>query len=506
MNSTGLANGVRGNAAVASKYKVVVARGDGIGPEIMDAVLRILEAVNAPLSLEEIEIGESVYRRGVTSGIEPEAWETLRSAGTFLKAPITTPLGHGYKSLNVTARKSLSLYANVRPVRSYDPYVTTKHPGMDVVVVRENEEDTYGGIEHRQTDEVAQCLKLITRPGTERIVRFAFEYARAHGRNKVSCFTKQNIMKITDGLFYRIFQEIAPEYPDIETDHWLIDIGTAMLADQPNRFDVIVTPNLYGDIISDVAAQIAGSVGLAGSANVGPTVAMFEAVHGSAPDIAGRDRANPSGLLNAAVMMLAHLGAAPEAQLIQNAWLATLERGYHTPDIANDSTTTEVVGTQEFADRVIYHLGEEPERLQPARFPVNAVRADDRAGGRPSDGNETHTAPARKHLVGVDVFLDWDESGRDAAILGVALEAACPPRFRLSMITNRGTKVYPNGLAETFCTDHWRCRFVASGDNPEQRHLLELWHALTEAGFEIIKTEHLYRHGDEDGFSRGQGE
>ncbi len=262
---------------------ITVAYGDGIGPEIMTASLRILEAAGARLETETIEIGESVYNQGQTAGILPSAWDSLRRTKVFFKAPITTPQGGGFKSLNVTVRKSLGLYANIRPCVSYHPFVDTKHPKMDVVIVRENEEDLYAGIEHRQTDEVYQCLKLITRPGCEKIVRYAFEYARRNNRKKVTCFTKDNIMKLTDGLFHKVFDEIAADYPDIINEHWIVDIGAAKLADTPEIFDVIVMPNLYGDILSDVAAQIAGSVGLAGSANIGEHVAMFEAIHGSAP-------------------------------------------------------------------------------------------------------------------------------------------------------------------------------------------------------------------------------
>ena len=282
---------------------ITVAHGDGIGPEIMAATLQILKEAGARIDIETIEIGEKVYLRGVTAGIEPHAWESLRRTKVFLKAPITTPQGGGFKSLNVTTRKTLGLYANVRPCVSYAPYVKTKHPIMDVVIVRENEEDTYAGIEYYMTDEVVQCLKLITRPGCERIVRYAFEYAIRNGRKKITCFTKDNIMKMTDGLFHKVFDEIGAEYPSIEKEHWIVDIGAAKMADTPETFDVIVMPNLYGDILSDVAAQIAGSVGLAGSANIGSQCAMFEAIHGSAPRRANQNLANPSGLLLGAVMM-----------------------------------------------------------------------------------------------------------------------------------------------------------------------------------------------------------
>src|SRR6266576_6276613 len=303
---------------------ITVAHGDGIGPEIMAATLHILKASGAPLQIETIEIGEKVYLSGNSAGIEPSAWESLRRTKVFFKAPITTPQGGGFKSLNVTTRKMLGLYANVRPCVSYSPYVQTKHPGMDVVIVRENEEDLYAGIEHRQTDEVYQCLKLISRPGCEKIVRYAFEYARRNNRKKVTCFSKDNIMKMTDGLFHKVFDEIAAEYADLENEHWIVDIGAAKLADTPEVFDVLVMPNLYGDVLSAVAAQLAGSVGLAGSANIGENVAMFEAIHGSAPRRAGQNLANPSGLLMGAIMMLVHIGQTGVAERVHNAWLRTI--------------------------------------------------------------------------------------------------------------------------------------------------------------------------------------
>src|SRR6478672_9252092 len=345
---------------MANETPITVARGDGIGPEIMDATLTILRESGARLAIEEIEIGEKVYLRGNTAGIEPSAWESLRRTRVFLKAPITTPQGGGFKSLNVTTRKTLGLYANVRPCVAYHPYVETKHPVMDVVIVRENEEDTYAGIEYRQTDQVVQCLKLISRPGSEKIVRYAFEYARRNNRKKVTCFTKDNIMKLTDGLFHKVFDEIAVEYPDLENEHWIVDIGAAKLADTPEAFDVIVMPNLYGDVLSDVAAQIAGSVGLAGSANIGEHVSMFEAIHGSAPRRAGQNLANPSGLLLGAVMMLVHVGLTDHAERVHNAWLRTIEDGIHTYDIYEDGKSKQKVGTKEFAQAVVERLGKKP--------------------------------------------------------------------------------------------------------------------------------------------------
>jgi isocitrate dehydrogenase len=461
----------------------------------MEATLRILDAGGAALDIEEISIGESMYEQGFTAGMAPEALDSLRRTKVFLKAPITTPQGGGFKSLNVTIRKTFGMYANIRPCVAYSPFVATKHPGMDVVIVRENEEDLYAGIEHQQTDEVVQCLKLISRPGCERIARYAFEYARAHGRRKVTAFTKDNIMKMTDGLFHKVFDEVAAEYPDIENEHWIIDIGAAKMADTPEAFDVIVLPNLYGDILSDVAAQIAGSVGLAGSANIGAEVSMFEAIHGSAPRRAGQDLANPSGLLLGAVQMLVHIGQGDVATRVHNAWLSTIEDGIHTYDIHDDAVSTQKVGTSAFADAVIERIGRVPETLAPVEYRVGeaiSVKVADRA-------------PAVKTQLGVDVFLHWrDGSPEDLAHL---LLPHADASLELNMVSNRGQKVWPEGSPETLTTDHWRCRFLApDGTTTTALAVVELQRRLAEAGLEPIKTEGLFAFDGEPAFTKGQGQ
>src|SRR5271157_4730383 len=375
---------------------ITIAYGDGIGPEIMGASLHIIQEAGARIQIENIEIGEKVYLRGNTAGIEPSAWESLRRTKVFYKAPITTPQGGGFKSLNVTTRKMLGLYANVRPCVAYHPYIPTKHPGMDVVIVRENEEDLYAGIEYQLSPEVTSCIKLISRPGSEKIVRYAFEYARLHNRKKITCFMKDNIMKMTDGLFHKVFDEIGAAYPDIVKEVWIVDIGAAKMADTPEAFDVIVMPNLYGDILSDVAAQIAGSVGLAGSANVGEQCAMFEAIHGSAPRRAGQNLANPSGLLLGAVLMLVHINQPEAAEQVHNAWLRTIEDGVHTYDIFTEGVSTQKVGTKEFAAAVIARLGQRPNTLKAvsyARRKTASLAAPATAG-----------ASVATELKGVDVF------------------------------------------------------------------------------------------------------
>ena len=486
------------SASTNSPIPVAVAYGDGIGPAIMEATLRILDSANVPISPERVEIGEKVYLSGVPTGIEPGAWDVLRRTGVFLKAPITTPQGGGYTSLNVTTRKTLGLYANVRPCRSFHPFVQSRHPGMDVTIIRENEEDTYAGIEHRQTTEVTQCLKLISRPGSERIVRYAFDYAERMGRRRVTCMVKDNIMKITDGLFRQCFEEEAARHPDIEADVMIIDIGTARIADTPATFDVVVLPNLYGDIVSDVVAQLTGSVGIAGSANIGDGFAMFEAIHGSAPDIAGAGIANPSALLQGALQMLAHLGLADDANVVQNAWLKTLEDGVLTGDLVNANGLRGTAGTEEFANAVIQRLGDAPEKLQKGSF--------QRPKEHSFDARKPPAAP-KKELSGVDVYLDWTADGRDPIALGKKLEALNSDDLRLSIVTNRGVKVYPDPFPETFCSDHWRCRFLsADGGAATHAQILALLARMDEVGLDFIKTDHLYRFDGERAWSLGQGE
>jgi isocitrate dehydrogenase len=368
---------------------------------------------------------------------------------------------------------------------------------MDVVIVRENEEDLYAGIEHRQTDEVTQCLKLISRPGCEKIVRYAFEYARRHNRKKVTCFTKDNIMKLTDGLFHKVFDEIASEYSDLENEHWIVDIGAAKLADTPSAFDVVVMPNLYGDILSDVAAQIAGSVGLAGSANVGEHVSMFEAIHGSAPRRAGQNLANPSGLFLGSILMLVHIGQTDAAERAHNAWLRTIEDGVHTYDIFKEGVSKEKVGTKEFAQAVAARMGQKPETLKPVQY-----KASSEPLVKPYQRSYT---PAKKETVGVDVFVHQRSTPQE---LGQKLETVNGDGLKLQMLSNRGIKVYPNGAPETFCTDHWRCRFVSESDGTAISHaqIIGLLQRVSDAGLDFIKTENLCTFDGVPGFSLGQGQ
>jgi isocitrate dehydrogenase len=445
-----------------SNTAITVAHGDGIGPEIMDATLHILKAAGARIDIETIAIGEKVYLAGNTAGIPPEAWEILRRTKVFLKAPITTPQGGGFKSLNVATRKTLGLYANVRPCVSYSPFVDTKHPKMDVVIVRENEEDLYAGIEYQQTDEVVTAIKLITRPGSEKIVRYAFEYARANGRKKVTCFTKDNIMKLTDGLFHRIFEKVATEYSDIENEHWIVDIGAAKLADTPENFDVIVLPNLYGDIF-----------------------------HGSAPRRAGQNLANPSGLLLGAVLMLNHINQPDVAELVHNAWLTTLEQGIHTYDIYKEGVSREKVGTKEFAEAVAKRVGQLPQTLKPVKY---------KAFEGASKSKVTAVAPSAKVTVGVDIYIDYPS--KDAKKLGDLVKDAAGSKLSLSRVSNRGLDVWPTSYPESFLVDQFRCRFLSNNYAPlSGTDIVELQSRVLAQGLSITKTENLVEFDGVSGYS-----
>lgn len=533
---------------MAEMIPITVAYGDGIGPEIMEAVLYILKEAEAQIRPESIEVGEKLYKKNYTSGIGSDAFESIARTRAILKGPITTPQGGGYKSLNVTIRKALSLYANIRPSVSYHPFIETLHPKLDLTIVRENEEDLYAGIEYRQTHNMYESIKLISRVGSEKIIRFAFEYALKNNKKKVTCFSKDNIMKFSDGIFHKVFDEISKEYPQIAHDHYIIDIGTARLATNPSIFEVIVTSNLYGDIISDVAAEISGSVGLAGSANIGRDYAMFEAVHGSAPLIAGQNVANPSGLLNAAVMMLVHLGHTKTAEVIDNAWKTTIEDGIHTKDVYNEQTSSKKVRTKEFAKEVVQRLGQTPKHLSIAKYDaeksskksdlkvnqsveetyiplrneewaekqavsersVHKVRehAQSRSLTHPPFVYQRYTIDTseKKVLVGVDVFVHMNvNSAHDVAekIGQIKLDT-----LKLTTISSKGLKLWPREDRFELLSDHWCCRFTAASLNKDvtHSHIVELLTRLSHNSIDFIKIECLYTFNGKEGYSLSQGE
>ena len=475
---------------------ITVANGDGIGPEIMDAVMYILRKAEAKIRVEMIEIGEKLYQKNYTSGIASDTWESIERTKVLLKAPITTPQGGGYKSLNVTLRKALGLYANIRPSISYSPFVATKHPKLDVVIVRENEEDLYAGIEYRHTRNMRESMKLISRTGCQKIVRYAFEYAVKNSRKKVTCFSKDNIMKFSDGIFHQVFDEIAKEYPQIENDHYIVDIGTARIATQPEIFDIVVTSNLFGDIISDITAEISGSVGLAGSANVGKDYAMFEAIHGSAPDISGQNIANPSGLLNGAIMMLVHIGQGNIAANIENAWKKTIEDGVHTVDIYNDKTSSKKVGTKEFAEEVVERLGQKPSNLKIADYSASVSQSKDFS--YEIDDSEEKT------LVGVDIFVDIHANSAEEIAKKVnVLDAGS---MVMKTIASKGLKVWPRNDEYLIESDHWCCRFMPDSGTITHSEIVSLLNKFSAAGIDFVKVENLYEFDGKRGYSLAQGE
>lgn len=413
---------------------IAVARGDGIGPEIMDAVLGILDAAGASLDITEITVGEKAFEAGHPFGIEDKDWDTLKKSKAFLKAPLMTPSGKGYSSVNVAIRKKMDLFSNVRPCISYDPVIKSMNDKADLVIVRENIEDLYAGIEHRLSDDTAIARKVFTRPEIERIVRFAFEYARANGRKKVTCMAKDNIMKMTDGMFHHVFDEVAKEYADIEKEYYIVDIGSARAASRTDEFDVIVTSNLYGDIISDITAEVTGSVGLGGSGNIGEKFGMFEAIHGTAPDIAGKGLANPSGLLMGAVMMLNYIGQPEVAEKVHNALLVTLEDGIHTGDIYTKESSKQRAGTKDFARAVIDRIGQKPKVLKPADYSVAG-------GGIHIPQIKSSLVNKDTTLIGMDVYVTYHG---DPEALAKTVKPLLGQYAELeTILTCRGDKVWP---------------------------------------------------------------
>jgi isocitrate dehydrogenase len=476
---------------------ISIAYGDGIGPEIMEATLSILKEAGAKIHIETIDIGEKIYLKGNSSGIPKDTWDVLKRTKILLKAPITTPQGKGYKSLNVTLRKTLGLYANIRPAISYYPYVASNCKKMDMVIVRENEEDLYAGIEYVPSHNFALCYKIITHRGSEKIIRYAFEYAKKNNRKKVTCLVKDNIMKISDGMFHKIFDDIAKEYTSIEANSMIIDIGAARIAARPEDFDIIVTLNFYGDVVSDIAAEVSGSVGLAGSSNIGNDFAMFEAVHGSAPDIAGKNIANPSGLLNAAILMLEYIDQKDVASKVKNAWLKTIEDGIHTADIYKEGISKQKVSTAEFSKAVIMNLGKEPEKLPKAVFVPTDKNDDD------SKASSNNKHPEQK-LIGVDVYIQC-ESKSIEELAGIISDLHSD--LKLHLISYRGLKVWPDEDTMPVKPELICCRFIGFRDSGvTQKTVIELLIAINDKSLEVALTSNLYMYDNQVGFTLAQGE
>jgi isocitrate dehydrogenase len=474
---------------------VTLIPGDGIGPECVASARRIVEATGAPIEWEEREAGAEVFKKGLPSGVPPETIDSISSTGVALKGPLETPVGFGEKSANVTLRKLFETYANVRPVREM-PGVRTPYTGrgVDLVVVRENVEDLYAGIEYMQTPGVAECLKLISVKGSEKIARFAFEYARSEGRTSVACATKANIMKLTEGTLKRVFEQVAPEYPEIESWHVIIDNCAHQLVKRPEQFDVIVTTNMNGDIISDLSSALIGGLGFAPSANIGNEIAIFEAVHGSAPKYAGKNVINPTAVILAAVMMLRYLELFDQADAIEHAVGVTLESGVLTGDVLGYDRGTP---TTEYTDAIIGNLGKRSET-----WTVREHRALQLPKLSP---DPDYVKPASRAVVGLDVFI---ESPLSASELGASLmELTSDTRMSLKMVSSRGTKVFPPTGAITDTLDHWRARFITKenpGDLPDEdvNQLL----ARISRRHKWMHIEKLQEFDGELGFTRDQGE
>jgi isocitrate dehydrogenase len=488
------------DAIVETRTKVTALPGDGIGPEVMNATMRIFSAAGAPIDWEIAEAGAAVFEKGLATGVPRETLDSIARNGLALKSPLETPVGYGGKSANVTLRKHFELYANIRPVREL-PGVTTPFSGrgIDMVIVRENVEDVYAGIEHMQTPTVAQCLKLMTAPGCERIIRAAFSLAQAEDRKHVTCATKANIMKLTEGLMKRVFEKVGPEFPQFKQDHVIIDNCAHQLVIAPEQFDVIVTSNMNGDIISDLAAGLVGGLGIAPSSNLGDHVAMFEAVHGSAPQIAGKGLANPTALLSAGIMMLRHISAFKVAEEIEQALFITLAEGKNlTGDL---SPRGHGVGTDAFTDQVIRNLGR-TSNLPSRTYQQITLKAWPEL--------TAHTEPGTRELVGIDVFLETDMR---AEALGAELERIAEDSpFRLNGVSNRGVQVYPSTGGQTFLVDHFAARFMlkhpytltqsSANGQAEISYLVQ----RLGAQFTWMHIEKLQRFDGKDAFERPQGE
>jgi len=488
----------------AQAIPVTVIPGDGVGPEIVRSAMRIIEAAGVPIAWEEAEAGAEVFKRGDSSGVPIATRDSIERTRVVLKGPLETPVGFGEKSANVTLRKLFETYANVRPAREL-PGVPTRYAGegIDLVIVRENLEDLYAGIEHMQTPDVGQCLKIITRKGSEKIVRYAFELAMREGRGKVTCATKANIMKLTEGLFKRVFEEVAVEYPEVVAEHLIIDNVAHQLVKNPAQFDVVVTTNLNGDIISDLASGLVGGLGFAASGNYGDGIAIFEAVHGSAPKYAGKDVINPTALVLSSVMMLRYLDRAEAADLIEDAVLVTLEEGHAvTRDLVTQAggDIAHAASTTAYTDAIAGNLGRHPSTVAGR---TGVVRGDPGRRPRPNWGfpPERPSTVARK-IVGVDIFVETELS---ADQLGRDIEALGADAMRLEMISSRGTIAYPPTGLTPSSVAWYRCRFVASMDSVTDAEIRSL--------LGNVATRHRWNHVEvlqsfdgEPGYTKAQGQ
>jgi isocitrate dehydrogenase len=482
--------------------KIAVAKGDGIGPEIMEAVISIFNAAKVPMEYEMVDMGKWVFDKGFSNGMTPEAKQTIEDLGILFKGPMETPKGKGVKSVNVTARKTWNTYANDRKFQTLSGVETVFSKAgipIDLTIVRENIEDTYGGIEHMLTQDVALGRRFITRPGSEQVIRYAFEMAKKKGARRITCGHKANIMKLTDGLFLEVFKEVAKEYPELKSDDVIVDDLCMKLVSRPDLFDVIVLTNLQGDIVSDLCAGLVGGLGFAPSANIGDHISIFEAVHGTAPDIAGKNIANPTSLLLSGLSMLRHLGLMEQAVVIENALLYTLESGVHTGDFGDKKIPA--VNTTVFADAIIANFGKQPLH-HPKPFLPNfyVTPTNFKLEHNPmlqSDLRDQHK------IVGVDFFI---ESADQPTVIADKCLKHASETLTLVTITNRGTQVWPSGSVFTNLVNQFYCRFETVHETPlSQDQVIDLYRSLAK-DFKICSLEVLNMWADKKAYSLAQGQ
>lgn len=482
--------------------KIAVAKGDGIGPEIMEAVLSVFEAAKVPLSYEFVDMGKWVFDKGHSNGMTPEAQQTIERLGILFKGPMETPKGKGVKSVNVTARKTWNTYANNRvfqTLHGVDTVFSKAGIPIDITVVRENIEDTYGGIEHMLTHDVALSRRFITRPGSLQVIKYAFEMASKNGAKRITCGHKANIMKITDGLFLECFYEVAKDYPNLKADDVIVDDLCMKLVTRPDLFDTVVLTNLQGDIVSDLCAGLVGGLGFAPSANIGDHICIFEAVHGTAPDIAGKNIANPTALLLSGLAMLRHLGLMESAATIENALLYTLEQGVHTGDFGDKSKAA--VNTTAFAQAVVANFGKTPEHGAKPILPNKPITPTVfKLDENPMLFSKEESIAK---ISGVDLFIESTE--QPDAVAEKALKQA-GQLFKLVTISNRGTQVWPKGSVFTNLVDQYCCRFESVGEaGVSQTDILDLYKKTAEE-FKVCSVELLNTWGDKKAYSLAQGQ
>src|SRR5688572_20805861 len=481
---------------------IAVAKGDGIGPEIMEVVLNIFKANKVPIDYEFVEMGKWVFDKGFSNGMTPEAQQTIERLGILFKGPMETPKGKGVKSVNVTARKTWNTYANKRvfqTLHGVDTVFSKAGIHVDITVVRENIEDTYGGIEHMLTHDVALSRRFITRPGSMQVIKYAFEMARKKGTKRITCGHKANIMKMTDGLFLECFYEVAKEYPDLKADDVIVDDLCMKLVTRPDSFDVVVLTNLQGDIVSDLCAGLVGGLGFAPSANIGDHICIFEAVHGTAPDIAGKNIANPTALLLSGIGMLRHLGLMQNAATIENALLYTLEQGTRTGDFGDKNKTA--LDTTQFADAIVGNFGKSPQlNARPVMPNKPATPTNFKLDKNPMLVSKEMED---EKIIGVDMFI---ESAEQPDVIAKKCQRHAGVKFNLVNISNRGTQVWPTGSVYTNLVNQYNVRFESIDNLPlNQQDVLGLYVSLS-GDFKICSSELLNLVGDKKMYSVAAGQ